>query len=103
MCEKRADPLTPCLPDLPEGNEIKACKDNQNNCCIEQITINLQKGDNKNVDYKLNDSFEPKKDHLNHTIEEYAKTGLNTATVHPENTEYDFGYCKELNLKKVFY
>lgn len=76
VCEKRADPLTPCLPDLPDENtnETKAYKDNQDNCSEEPITItiNLQKGDNKSVDYKLNDPSEPnpKQDQNKHTFEE---------------------------------
>jgi hypothetical protein len=61
------------LPD-ENTNETKAYKDNQDNCSEEPITItiNLQKGDNKSVDYKVNDPSEPnpKQDQNKHTFEE---------------------------------
>lgn len=61
VCEKRADPLTPCLPDLPEQTETKSSKDNLDECSVEQIAFDLHKSGNHSADCKPKDStaFKP--------------------------------------------
>jgi len=68
VCEKRADPLTPCLPDL-HPTETKSSKDNLEDCSVEQISFNLHKTSNHSVDVKPKDPTAFKPDQNNNALE----------------------------------